>query len=206
MKTVEQRLEEMGLKLSDEDRQVIIRVAKALGLPDNDAMLSIIGALQMYQKLYSAIPQNISVTAAATLEKFKAAADAEALAAHSRAEAALSEKVAKAAQDIANHTARKQQWQWIGVGLVVATVAVVVASWLSFAKGVQTGRAESNAVGTWADTADGRLAYQLWQAGDLRHVAKCDSDGWRRERIEGELRCVPDEVSPGRVMTWRIPK
>jgi hypothetical protein len=140
VKTVEQRLEEMGLTLSDEDRQVIIRVAKALGLPDNDAMLSIVGALQMYQKLYSAIPQNINRTAAATLEKFKAAVDAEALAAHSRAEAALSEGVAKAAQDIANHTARKQQWQWVSVGLVLATVAVVVASWFSFAKGVQTGR------------------------------------------------------------------
>jgi len=40
-------------------------------------------------------------------------------------------------------------------------------------------RVEGHLVSSWALSVDGLRAFELWEAGDLKHLSACDRPGWK---------------------------
>ena len=112
-------------------------------------------------------------------------------------------------REVANQTARRQQWQWITAGLIVAAVSTVCAGWIGFDKGKTTGAAlgyqearSEAAAASWAATPDGRLAYRMAEAGSLQQVARCTQPGWQASKGV----CFPKPAGDGNLYGWQLPQ
>ena len=139
---------------------------------------------------------------------FKATAEATAKAAAVAAKADLAAAVATAAHRVADQVAGTRELRW-GVGLSVA-MAVLIACALGFgfymesvgrASGLVEGYAAArDETAAWANTPQGKAAYQLAQAGSIDILTRCDLPGWRIEKGA----CYPDQAPGGTLHGWRI--
>lgn len=122
--------------------------------------------------------------------------------------------IASAADDIASATARRQATQWIIAGVLLAGVLSAVFYWIGANAGEKHGfvtaytqAADEKAAASWANSADGRLARRLADAGGLIFVAECKGDGWKIEKeSDGTPVCFPHRDKNGQVTGWRIGK
>lgn len=179
-----------------------------LDVGDNDAIWSVFLALERYQQMYEQMPQKIEDAARLAVREVETTARVVAEAAGEVTKRELTEAVAKAARDVATQTARREQWQWMGVGLAIAGVGLCGAGWL----GYQAGRNEGMEIGyraarvevasaAWANSLEGKLAYSLARVGSLQQLAACTGRGWVAER--GACFVRPSE--DGKIYGWRLP-
>ena len=71
------------------------------------------------------------------------------------------------------------------------------------ASGVAEGYAaarDETAAAAWANTPQGKAAYQLAQAGSIDTLTRCDLPGWRIEKGA----CYPDQAPGGKLHGWRL--
>ena len=66
------------------------------------------------------------------------------------------------------------------------------------ARGFNAG-VEGHLAASWALSADGLRAYELWKAGDLEHLTACDRPGWK---LESGV-CFP-KADEGKLYGWRV--
>lgn len=198
-----------GRELTDAETNRLLHMQRLLGIENNDAIWVVMLALEHYQQLYEAMPPRIEAAGEAAVRLVKEAADSVATAAAATAQGELSGELAKTVREVANQTARKQQWQWVTAGLIAAAVSTVSAGWIAFDRGKTAGvaigyheaRSEA-AAASWAATPDGRLAYRMAEAGSLQQVARCTQPGWQ---VSNGV-CFAKPASDGNIYGWNLPK
>ena len=201
------------------------RIAKELGIRDNDALWAMMLLSGHYIDLAKHMPDRIrELTAksltehARTIERAHVAAEKDFAVIKTRIEENISravvtsaqEEIAKAAQTVAQHTARKSWLQWLGSAVVVGMILFAAAFYWGYRIGTASGYARALDVkiaSSWAATDMGRAAYRLDQSGDLRAIVQCDRDGWKITRgREGQKICHVETNSNGQTFGWFIPE
>ena len=214
-----------GRAPSPEETSKFNRIAKELGIRDNDAIWAVAFLLGHYIDLAKRMPTEIEKRAAESvraysrlLDQKREAAQTELSLVKSRIEENISRTVVEsaqreisaAAQKVARHTARKSWLQWLG-GAVVAGMLLVAGA---FCWGYKTGNAcgyaravDMKLAANWSVTDSGQAAYRLYQSGDLRSILDCDRDGWQKQRSRDGKRklCVVHPASDGTIVGWVIP-
>ena len=196
----------LGRQASDAEQRQLIRMRDALGLRDNDALWLVLAALETYRSAYAAIPPAIEEAASKVERRARAIAE---LTMQSTADKALSE-LSKAVQSAAAERARADAMvharKWLGVGISVATAAILAVGGLAFAAGIYSGKAKGYveahdevAAAAWANTHEGKLAKGLADRGELMRLATCNAPGWKV--VEGV--CWP-QATNGKIVGWRV--
>ena len=111
----------LGRQPSDEEVKRLYRVKNALNIRDNDALWTILMALESYDTLYSKYPALIAGQVDVVIEKQRELIAEIVDAESKKALSTLSAAVAETSQLVANKvadTARWQAWGWMCVGLI----------------------------------------------------------------------------------------
>jgi hypothetical protein len=124
-----------------------IRLGMPLGLKNNDALWLVLMALQHYQDQYERFPNAIALAAKETLASFKETADTMIIASAEATKADLAKAVVKTAQDVANHNAQKQMWQWAAGCLAVGFLTFSLFGWYIHSKAYEAGYNSGYGVG-----------------------------------------------------------
>lgn len=203
-----------GVEPTAQQVQRVQAIAHSLGIANNDPMLPILIALDAYHGAFSSLPAKAqtAANAAATgaAEQSKAAVN-EAIA---KAILNLSPQVGKAIEKVAGEVADVGKVKWIGGVTAIIVLAFTVSGWLTHATGYASGfdggkaegykqAADEKAAAAWANTPQGKLAYQLARAGSLEPLAHCNGKGWTLSKGW----CSPQSVTEGKaqmVYGWRV--
>jgi hypothetical protein len=140
------------------------------------------------------------------LEKIQSATAAEAESSRIRLQASLTDAVVGAAESVAARNGRRDLVKWSAIasttGVFVFAVMFALGYWLGFdngrARGFNAG-IEGHLAASWALSADGLRAYELWKGGDLEHLTACDRPGWK---LESGV-CYP-KSDEGKLYGWRV--
>lgn len=200
------------------------RLAKELGIRDNDAIWAMVFLLGHHLDLASQMPTQIERLAARSLEQYTSAllrsrksAEAELLATKARIEenvshvvvASAQREIARAAQSVARDTARRSWLQWLGSASVIGMLLFGGAFYWGYDIGDTLGYSRALDVrmtSAWAATAMAQAAYKFDKNGDLIHLIKCDSPGWKVEKTAGgDKGCFVHPKEDGSVAGWLLP-
>jgi hypothetical protein len=192
--------------LSEEERNRVRSYADNFGIEPTDAVWALMIVLGRYSDLYEAVPGKINVTVQGILEKIQSVAAAEAESSRVRLQASLTDAVVGAAESVAARKGRRELVKWSAIastaGVFVFAIMFVLGYWLGFdhgrARGFNAG-VEGHLAASWAVSADGLRAYELWKAGDLEHLTACDLPGWK---LESGV-CYP-KSDEGKLYGWRV--
>ena len=159
------------------------------------------------------IPQMeaLQATVKIVLKEFNTTAGIMVMGETARMKAELAKGAVDVAQTVAEDIAGKNKWEWIAASVAVAFCAFSFSGWMMYKRGYQSGYAEGHEHGyvetkdersaaSWANTPEGKLAYGLAQAGSIRRLAECDSDGWT---VKGSA-CFPNVGSNNMIYGWKI--
>jgi hypothetical protein len=192
--------------LSETERERVRSYADKFGIEPTDAVWALMIVLGRYSDLYEAVPEKINATVQGILEKIRSAAAAEAESSRARLQASLTDAVVGAAESVAAKKGLRDLLKWTAIasaaGLLMLAGVFVSAYWLGFDHGRTRGfnaGIEGRLAASWALSADGLRAYELWEASDLGHLAACDRPGWKLE--SGVCYPKPDE---GKLYGWRV--
>ena len=188
--------------------RTINRICEALSIESNDALWAIIIALQYHTSLYESMPGQISKATDVAMDKARAMADATMEAAAADAQAKMAGAVATIARDVADDVAGKQKARWVSIAVVVIALALCGVGSLGWMLGYRGGRLagyqssiDIKAAASWANTEQGKLAYEFAKSGNLDILVKCSRPGWV---IKGGY-CIPKADSHGGIYGWKIP-
>jgi ElaB/YqjD/DUF883 family membrane-anchored ribosome-binding protein len=163
-----------GRDPSPEETNRFNRIGKELGIRDNDAIWAIAFLLGHHLDLAKQMPEQIDKLISQSLAKYDSALDnarrlAEAglAATKARIEETVSQavvtsaqrEIARAAQTVAQTTARKSWLQWLGGAAVVGMLLIAGAVYWGYNIGNTNGYARSldvKAVSAWAASSEGQ--------------------------------------------------
>lgn len=202
----------LGRQPTDRERQELYRVKDALGLKNNDALWLVLMALQHYQDQYEQFPKAIAQAAQEILLDFKVTADVMVQASAEAAKADMAKTVAEIGQKVADSTAHKQRAQWIAVCATVIALTFGGGFWYAYSTGGSAGYSlgygtgyneakDEKAAAAWANTPEGRKAYQLAKAGSISKLAGCDQPGWYIDNGA----CYVKPTTDGQIYGWKLP-
>ena len=214
-----------GRAPSPEETNRFNRIGKELDIRDNDAIWAIVFLLGHHIDLAKQMPEQIdklisqSLTRyASSLDSARRLAETDLAATKARIEETVSQavvgsaqrEIARAAQTVAQVTARKPWLQWLGGAAVAGMLLIGGAIYWGYAIGNTSGYARSldvKAVSAWAASSEGQAAYKLDQDGDLRSLIRCDRDGWTVQRSQdGKHKlCIVRPASNGLISGWYVP-
>jgi hypothetical protein len=188
------------------------RTCAALQTTPNDALLCILVALDHYENLYSTIPVKIKKSLDETLIGLQGAMDIQAHTSVNAVQASLIESVSKAAHMVAKDVGVKQKWQWICGTVIAMCLCVGTLAWLFHKMGLQDGYSLGYGIGhqvardeiaaaAWANTLDGKLAFQLATSTRISDFVNCSGPGWQ---VQNGI-CYPFASPDGKVTGWRLP-
>lgn len=185
---------------TDEEIQHLYRVRDALGIRPNDALWQVLIALQYYQQQYERFPAEISKTCEAVLARVNETATKSAQAAADGAKQDLAQAVARAVSSATRGASWPQIARWCLASVVTLALLLGGTFWASYQLGARSAQEESRARGTWADSAEGRLAYDLARIGSLRTILRCEGPGWQLHAGK----CFPQPYN-STVYGWDVP-
>ena len=200
------------------------RLAKELGIKDNDAIWSVVFLLGHHVELAGILPKQIGESAAQSLAQYEAmlrrrndVAESELRAVKARVEETVTRavidsaerEIARSAQAVARSAAAKNWLQWLGGAAVCGMFLLAIAFYLGYRNGKNTGYAfalDVKEASSWAATPAGQAAYRMDRNGDLIHVIRCDESGWKVQRSRtGEKSCFVSPGPDGDVFGWNLP-
>lgn len=191
-------------------------IAHELDIPNNDALMPILIMLDQYHGVFSELPKKMR-EASDTVAKNAADRSVEVVnLAVARAVSALGPKVGDAIVKVAKDINQVDRVKWIGGVVLLVALVFTVLGWLThatgYSSGFETGKsagykaaADEKAMAAWANTDQGRLAYELAQAGSLETLANCSARGWRLSKGG----CYPQSYMEGKdekVSGWSVGK
>jgi hypothetical protein len=112
----------LGRTATETERAQLRKLRDALDLRDNDALWSVLFALQYYDSLYRQFPKAIAAEASKILAETRAASETVMRANVVSAHADLARAVAMTAQGVAQSVARHRQLQWTIIGAAVGAI------------------------------------------------------------------------------------
>lgn len=201
-----------GREANSEEVLKFERLVALLETTPNDAIFSILVALDHYENLYSYIPAKINASTASVLAEFKLTAEKTAVAAFNETQSINAKALANIANKVAGEVSTKKMYQWAGGSVTVAFLCITILAWYLHNSAFNAGLAAGNAAGyekaknqiaaaAWANTPQGALAYRLAQTGELDKLTKCTGKGWKIENGS----CFPVEVKDEGIYGWLLP-
>jgi hypothetical protein len=201
------------------------RIGKELDIRDNDAIWAITFLLGHHLDLAKQMPEQIDklisqslARYATSLDSARRLAETDLAATKARIEETVGEavvtsaqrEIARAAQTVAQVTARKSWLQWLGGAALAGMLFIGGSCYWGYDIGNTSGYARSldvKAVSAWAASSEGQAAYKLDQDGDLRSLIRCDRDGWtvQRSRDGKHKLCIVHPAGDGLVSGWYVP-
>lgn len=112
----------LGRAATQTEREQLRKIRDAIGLRENDALWSVLFALQYYDSLYRQFPKAIAAEAAKVLAETRAASEASARVGMENARAELARAIAISAQGVAQSVARRRQLQWAIFGVAIGAM------------------------------------------------------------------------------------
>ena len=213
-----------GREAKPEETNRFNRLAKELGIRENDAIWNIVFLLGHHLEMTETLPERLGKFTNRTLLQFDAAirqrsetAEAELRVVKARIEenvssavvASAEREIARSAQAVARHAAAKSWLQWLGAASCAGMAIVAVAFYCGYTNGQRVGYAAALDVkeaSSWASTAAGQGAYHLDRNGDLTHLLRCDQPGWKMQKTKaGAKGCFVNPGSDGEITGWLIP-
>jgi len=182
-----------GVEPTPEQVRRVQAIAHSLDIPASDAMMPILIMLDTYHGAFSALPQKALNAAKAAAENATAQSTLAINTAVAQAVKDLGPEVGAAVVKVASDINHVNKAKWIG-GVVLGVALLLTAfgrftHQAGYSSGFETGRAagykaaaDEKAMAAWANTDQGRLAYELAQAGNLEKLAHCDGKGWELEK------------------------
>ena len=175
---------------SDQERTALGRVAKALGLRQNDGLWLALIALQDYETRYGKIPARIEDATKHAVETARQAADREVEAALAAGRESLLKDVQAATQRVARQEGERSLWRRTAATAVVLLV-VFAAGYAGHWTGLNLGSAE---------------LLELRRA--AAPVLTCSDPSWSRyKQSDGRWACIPDgKKTGGKIHGWYLPE
>ena len=170
----------LGRAPSDKEMQAIIRTQQALELRDNDALWSLLMALQSHQTQFEAIPARIEAVAANVTQQVETAAKQQAAAAAQKAQVDMLKQVE--ASFVLVSKAVKIRANTTFLAVTIASAMLIMAA--SFLAGQSYGRGEvaqtQSEAAAWGNSAEGKAARYLNSSGwSFIQFAECTGPGLR---------------------------
>jgi len=205
-----------GVEPTPEQVRHVQAIAHSLDIPANDAMMPILIMLDTYHGAFSALPQK-ALNAADAAARTAAAQSALAVnTAVAQAVKDLGPQVGAAVVEVANDINQVNQAKWMGAVMLGLALLLTAFGWFThatgYASGFESGKAagyraaaDEKAMAAWANTEQGRLAYELAQAGDVQMLARCNAPGW----VLAKGVCYPHAHKEGKdtlVQGWSVGK
>jgi hypothetical protein len=135
-------------------QQRLYRLKEALGLRDNDALWSILYALEFYQELYEEMPDQITATTHALLTDVRGSSKAIADAAYAEATLRLTDAVKEATIQVSKDVTAKERaietrkrLEWLCAAVMVLCMSMLALGFVMFSKGKDAGYAEGSLAG-----------------------------------------------------------
>ncbi len=198
----------VGRQATDAEREKLYKIRDALGIKNNDALWTILLALDHYQRIYEKVPSVIKETAQVVTADIRKTAAEQMKVAAEETKRDLAKAVSEVAQQVAIKTAGTRMLQWALACTAVVAVVLVVVGWLGYSAGRKGGIADGYQVATseqarasWANTPEGQLAYDLAQTGSIRELATCSGRGWKQEKGFCYV-----QAQNGKIYGWALPK
>ena len=194
----------------------VTAIAHDFDIPKNDAMFPIMVMMDQYHGVFSELPAKMRRAAD---EVAKAAADNTKHQVNLGLVQAIEKMGPQIGEALVGHAKalhQVNQAKWIGTVVLGVALAFAATAWLThtsgYASGFETGKAagykaaaDEKAMAAWANTDQGRLAYELAQAGSLEKLAHCNGQGWKLKNGY----CYPHRVIEDKessVYGWSIGK
>lgn len=196
--------------------QRVQAIAHSLDIANNDPMLPILVALDQYHGVFAELPKKMRDTSD-TVAKDAASRSVEVVnLAVARAVSELGPKVGDAIIKVARDINQVDRIKWIGGVVLLVALVFTALGWLThatgYSSGFETGKAagykaaeDEKAMVAWANTDQGRLAYELAQSGSLEMLAHCNGRGWKLSKGV----CTPMPYAEGKeqfVANWKVGK
>ncbi len=192
-----------GEPMPDEVQVRLLRIEKAMGIRDNDALWSILLAMDYYYRLYVEFPERIKGKTKEALDEIRKShqptinASVQAI---RQAEAEARSSLAQTVPDIVDRAIQKTRSEtleyalnlkarkWITIGLTVGIVGLSGVGWAAYDQGKSEGYAEALPV-----------------AGFIGHFVNCDEPGWKIGTSKsGDKICSPFPDSDHGTYGWKI--
>lgn len=205
-----------GVEPTPQQMQRVQAIAHSLGIPSNDAMMPILIALDCYHGAFNELPAKAQTAADAAA---KSAADRSAAAVNTAVAVAVAQmgpKVGEAIIKVANDIEQVDKIKWIAGVVAVVALVFTLFGWFTYdsgySTGFETGKAEAyqeakdeKAAAAWANTKEGKLAYELAAAGSLSSLAHCTGAGWHLDKKTMACTAQPvTEDGKQLVYGWRV--
>ena len=201
----------IGRQATDKERQRFYEIRDAYGLKGSDAMWSVVMLFENYLTLFEAIPARVADSAREGTKAARATAEALAKAAQEETKRQLMKTVHDATIGTAKQTADAHRAKWVSICVSLVAVLLVVVAWWQQTQGeskdVAAGQnAALKACGyltlaaSWANTPDGRRAYDLEKVGSLHDLVNCSGKELERK---GDW-CEVQSDRRKTIYRWRI--
>jgi hypothetical protein len=203
-----------GVEPTPQQMQRVQAIAHSLGIPNNDAMMPILIALDCYHGAFNEMPAKAQAAADAIAKSTVNKTTTELDGAMAKAITNMGPRVGDAIIKVANDINQVDKAKWIGGVMVVVGLLFSFLGWIThasgYSSGFETGKAQAyqdvkdeKAAAAWANTPQGMLAFQLAQAGSVEMLAHCNGTGW--ELSKGT--CYPQPVAEGKtrkIYGWSV--
>jgi hypothetical protein len=199
-----------GSEPTTEQVQRVQAIAHSLNIPNNDAMMPILIALEQYHGIFSVLPSRMQTAANITAQNAVVQSAAAINQAVAKAVSNLGPQVGEAIANVAKAYEYTDRIRWVACVIAVTCVVIAGFGWRMHSIGVDSGRGlgynqarDEVAASAWASTPEGRSAYKLARAvggeANLLHLLKCDRPGWK---LEKDI-CYPAAAREG-TYGWRL--
>ncbi|TDK61218.1 hypothetical protein [Sapientia aquatica] len=145
------------------------------------------------------------------LQDFRTTASIMVLGETARMKAELTQCAVDVALAAAQDISRIHKAKWISGSITLTFLSFSIFGWIMEQRGHERGLSEGHekgyleskdekAAANWANTAEGKVAFGLAQAGSIRRLAACDGEGWT---IKNDS-CIPKPTAKNVVYGWKI--
>ncbi len=192
-----------GEPMPDEVQVRLLKIEKAMGIRDNDALWSILLAMDYYYRLYFEFPERIKGKTKEALDEIRKAhqptinasvqaiREAEAQARSSLAQAVpgiVDRAIEKTRSETLEYALKLKARKWITLGLTMGIIGLSAVGWAAYGQGKSEGYAEALPI-----------------AGFIGHFVNCDEPGWKIGTSKSGARiCSPFPDSDHETYGWKI--
>lgn len=192
-----------GEPMPDKVQVRLLKIEKAMGIRDNDALWHVFLVMDYYYRLYQEFPERIKGKTKEALEEIRKAhqptinASVQAI---REAEAEAKNVLVKMVPGIVDRAIEKTRSEtleyalklkarkWIAIGLTVGIVGSGAVGWVAYDRGKMEGYADALPV-----------------SGFIVHFVNCDEPGWKIGISKsGEKICSPFPDSDHEIYGWKI--
>ena len=192
----------------------VTSIAHDFDIPKNDALFPLFVALDQYHGVFSELPEKMRLAADAVAkeaaENTKHQVNLGLVAAIHK----MGPQIGDALVDHAKALNQVDRAKWVGGAVVVVVAAFAAFGWITHATGYSSGfevgqaaghaaAADEKAMAAWANTQQGRMAYELAKNGTLEMVGNCNGRGWKLS----QGLCTPKSYTEGKkvfITQWEV--